>query len=87
VTIMLLCSGGVKNIFVITGWTDLFHNYYLMGSLMDMGAHALRLLKDAGKLRDLKCFCSDAVQFAQHCGLVSRLLIRFLSWFLSIHLL
>jgi len=40
---------------------------------MEVGTHALKLLKEAGKFRDLKCFTSDAVNFAQHCGLISRL--------------
>jgi len=60
-------------LYYIAGWTDLFHNYYLLGSLMEVGTHSLKLLKEAGRDEDLKCLTIDAVNFTQHCGLISRL--------------
>ncbi|ODN05057.1 hypothetical protein Ocin01_01584 [Orchesella cincta] len=55
-----------------SGWTDLLHNYYLLGSVSEISSRTLKLLKETGKLRDLKCFITDAVYFMQRIGIVSR---------------
>ncbi|CAL8074089.1 unnamed protein product [Orchesella dallaii] len=55
-----------------SGWTDLLHNYYLLGSVIEISSRTLKLLKETGKLRDLKCFITDAVYFMQRIGIVSR---------------
>lgn len=55
-----------------SGWTDLLHNYYLLGSVAEMSSRTVKLLKETGKLRDLKCFITDAVYFFQRLGIVSK---------------
>lgn len=60
------------NFLVFVGWTDLIHNYFLLSSLFDVGAYTMKVLRESGKTRELKCFSSDLVNFAQHCGFVSR---------------
>lgn len=55
-----------------SGWTDLLHNYYLLGSITELSGRTIKILKETGKLRDLKCFVTDAVYFFQRLGIVSK---------------
>lgn len=66
--------GGLSREVEITnsGWTDVLHNYYLFSSVRELSTRTFKLLRENGKLRDLKCYITDSIYFFQRLGIVSK---------------
>lgn len=54
------------------GWNDLFHNYDLLFTIMDVSDKALKHYTLCGKLKEARCVAADFIYFAQQMALVSR---------------
>ncbi|CAG7785018.1 unnamed protein product [Allacma fusca] len=55
-----------------SGWNDLFHNYNILATIMEVSDKAIRQYYLCGKLREARCIAADFIYLAQQMALVSR---------------